>query len=136
MLTYTYDAWGNFTKSWISSSGSNYYAIYNPFTYRGYYYDTELGMYYLQSRYYDPAIGRFINADTSITANGDILGFNMFAYCGSNPGMGFDPTGEWNWRMFWDIVVTAVSIVAGMSVTAATGNIIAGIEMTGIISVC
>ena len=134
VFSYTYDAWGNTIKNWINSSGTNYYATYNPFTYRGYYYDSELGMYYLQSRYYDPAIGRFINADTSINANGDILGFNMFAYCGSNPVMGFDPTGEWNWRMFWDIVVTAVSIVAGMSVTAATGSIIAGIETTGIIN--
>ena len=79
VFSHTYDSWGNFTMYWINSSGTNYYASYNPFTYRGYYFDSELGMYYLQSRYYDPAIGRLINANISIIANGDILGFNLVA---------------------------------------------------------
>ena len=57
----------------------------NPIRYRSYYYDTDTGFYYLQTRYYDPAIRRFINADGYINANGDILGFNMYAYCGNNP---------------------------------------------------
>ena len=57
----------------------------NPIRYRSYYYDGETGFYYLQSRYYDPAIRRFINADGYINANGDIIGFNMYAYCGNNP---------------------------------------------------
>ncbi|MBR6563606.1 MAG: hypothetical protein IKK70_06695 [Clostridia bacterium] len=53
---------------------------YNPFRYRSYYYDVETGFYYLQSRYYDPTVGRFINADGIIGANGGIEGYNMFAY--------------------------------------------------------
>ena len=72
----------------------------NPFRYRGYYYEVETGYYYLQTRYYNPEWGRFLNADGYINANGDILGYNMFAYCGNNPVMGYDPTGEWDWEEF------------------------------------
>ena len=67
---------------------------YNPFRYRGYYYDTDSGWYYLQSRYYNPTWGRFLNADTYVNANGDMIGYNMFAYCSNNPIMEIDPTGE------------------------------------------
>jgi len=91
----------------------------NPFRYRGYYYDSETGYYYLQTRYYNPEWGRFINADGYINANGDILGYNMFAYCSNNPVMGYDPTGEWNWGTFFDggglIMIGAVAMM-----TAAT----------------
>ena len=64
----------------------------NPFRYRGYCYDEETGWYYLQSRYYDPVVGRFINADGQI--NGGVLGANLFAYCENNPVMFSDPTGS------------------------------------------
>ena len=94
LVTYTYDAWGNVTTSY-SNGGASTAARYNPFRYRGYYYDTETGFYYLNSRYYDPSVGRFLNADGYVNANGDILGFNMFAYCGNNPVMFKDPSGNW-----------------------------------------
>ena len=84
LVTYTYDAWGNVTVSY-SNGGASTAARYNPFRYRGYYYDNETSLYYLNSRYYDPNVGRFLNADGYINANGDLLGFNMFAYCGNNP---------------------------------------------------
>ena len=84
LVTYTYDAWGNVTVSY-SNGGASTAARYNPFRYRGYYYDTETSLYYLNSRYYDPNVGRFLNADGSVNANGDLLGFNMFAYCSNNP---------------------------------------------------
>ena len=64
----------------------------NPLRYRGYYYDSETGMYYLQSRYYDPETGRFINVD-GLVSTGGFLGFNMFAYCKNNPVMLSDPSG-------------------------------------------
>ena len=66
-----------------------------PFRYRSYYYDTELGMYYLNTRYYDPNIGRFINADDILYlgANGDLQGFNLYAYCSNNPVMFYDSNG-------------------------------------------
>ena len=90
--TYTYDAWGKCT---VTNASGYTIGTQNPFRYRGYYYDTETGLYYLQSRYYDPEVGRFINADAF--ASTDIsspLSANMFAYCENNPVMREDPTGE------------------------------------------
>ena len=75
--SYTYDAWGRV----ISSTGA--LAEINPFRYRGYYYDSETGLYYLQSRYYDPETGRFINADGYI--NTDFSDTNSYSYCGNCP---------------------------------------------------
>ena len=86
--SYTYDAWGNCTVSTESGATTSQKRIVrtlNPFRYRGYYYDTETGLYYLQSRYYNPKWGRFLNADGYVNANGDLIGFNMYAYCGNNP---------------------------------------------------
>ena len=99
VLSYTYDAWGNHTTTWHNTSGANLLALYNPFRYRGYYYDIETGLYYLQSRYYNPAWGRFLNADGYVNANGDLIGFNMYAYCGNNPVNGYDPTGKWTFSL-------------------------------------
>ena len=77
----------------ITNTGN--FAIVNPFRYRGYYYDTESGLYYLQSRYYDPTTGRFVNADSFeyLGASGDIIGYNLFAYCENNPVKMFDSKG-------------------------------------------
>ena len=80
VATYEYDAWGNI----VSSSGR--LAEINPLRYRGYYYDSETGFYYLQSRYYDPANRRFINADCyTSTNNSNEIACNMFTYCYNNP---------------------------------------------------
>ncbi|MGM9601728.1 MAG: RHS repeat domain-containing protein, partial [Faecousia sp.] len=65
----------------------------NPLRYRGYYYDSETGFYYLQSRYYDPTICRFINADAYASTGQGILGHNMFSYCRNNPVFFSDPSG-------------------------------------------
>ncbi len=94
---YDYDAWGNCTVYNSSAkvlTDPTSIANINPLRYRGYYYDAETGFYYLQSRYYDPAICRFINADTFATtdANG-FLSANMFAYCENNPVGNSDPDG-------------------------------------------
>ena len=113
LRTYTYDAWGNVTETVLSQSGTNYYARYNPFRYRGYYYDTETGLYYLQSRYYNPEWGRFLNADSCLYSS--MLGFNMFVYCDNNPVNYIDPYGddatavlEW-----WMAIGGAISLVDG-----------------------
>ena len=66
----------------------------NPIRYRGYYYDNETGLYYLQSRYYDPVIGRFLNADDYASTGKDFIGYNMFAYCNNNPIMHRDSSGK------------------------------------------
>ena len=67
--------------------------LHNPLRYRGYIYDPETALYYLQSRYYDPDVGRFINADAFASTGQGILGNNMFAYCGNNPVNMTDETG-------------------------------------------
>ena len=84
---YTYNAWGEI----LDISGDM--AAINPLRYRGYYYDTETGFYYLQSRYYDPVNHRFINADNLASTAQGFLGYNMFAYCLNNPVNLFDSTG-------------------------------------------
>ena len=95
ICTYTYDAWGVCETTLSSGISSIERAVadqYNPFRYRGYYYDVETGYYYLQTRYYNPEWGRFLNADSALYGN--MLGFNLFAYCYNNPVNYFDPTGE------------------------------------------
>ena len=94
--SYTYDAWGNCTVTVVSGTTTlekNVVRSYNPFRYRGYYYDTETGLYYLQSRYYNPAWGRFLNADKLISTGQGLLGYNMYAYCNNSPIMFVDHTG-------------------------------------------
>ena len=86
--SYTYDAWGNV----LSVSGD--IANLNPIRYRGYYYDSETRLYYLQSRYYDPQVKRFVNADRYVSTGQGFIGHNMFAYCGNDAVNFMDPTGN------------------------------------------
>ena len=71
----------------------------NPFCYRGYYYDTSIGLYYLNSRYYDPEVGRFLNEDlVSYLEPETIGGINLYAYCLNDPVNDIDPGGTMpNW---------------------------------------
>ena len=70
-------------------------ATFNPFRYRSYYFDTETSLYYLQTRYYDPELGRFISADSIEYLDPETLGgLNLYAYCGNNPVMAVDDTGS------------------------------------------
>ena len=91
VVTYTYDAWGNALT--VTGPHAATLGTLNPLRYRGYVYDTETGFYYLQSRYYDPQIGRFINADALVATGQGLLGNNMFAYCLNNPVNANDPSG-------------------------------------------
>ena len=115
VANYCYDAWGNCTVL----ANTNGIGTMNPFRYRGYYLDTETNLYYLQSRYYDSYVGRFINADdvSTVTASMDALtDKNLFSYCDNNPVMRTDEDGE-----FWNIIIgAAVGAVAGAVVTAIT----------------
>ena len=74
----------------------------NPLRYRGYYYDTETGFYYLQSRYYDPAMHRFINADSLASTGQGIVGTNMYAYCLNNPVRRIDISGTYSIGDIWE----------------------------------
>ncbi len=92
VVAYEYDAWGNCEIT--ENTANTDIAEINPIRYRGYYLDSETGYYYLQSRYYNPAIGRFLNADGYISTGIGIFGHNMFAYCNNSPIITKDKNGE------------------------------------------
>ncbi|MBQ8872423.1 MAG: RHS repeat-associated core domain-containing protein [Clostridia bacterium] len=127
---YLYDAWGNCTIT----QDTDGIGTANPFRYRGYYWDNDLQLYYLMSRYYDPATGRFINADSLEYLDPETIGgLNLYAYCGNNPVMHNDAFGnDWN-NTWWGkmliglgIVVTAVAFAAAVVASAGTVAAVAG----------
>ena len=131
LISYTYDAWGNFSTTY-HNGGANTTAAKNPFKYRGYYYDKDLGFYYLRTRYYDFITCRFISPDNAdvITASPTALtDKNLYAYCDNNPIMRVDEDGEfWNW-----VIGGIVGGLVGGIVAAATGG--GGVEIVvGIVS--
>ena len=139
MIEYKCDAWGNHAV--VDSNGEDIESgigVLNPFRYRGYYYDTETELYYLQTRYYDPEVGRFISRDSIEYADPETInGLNLYAYCGNNPVMGYDPTGTtdlWEWVLGAIIVV---GLVAGAIFTGgAVAAVFAGAAIGGAISYC
>ena len=103
----TYGPWG---EAWgVSGTLASTLGAMNPLRYRGYVYDAETGFYYLNSRYYNPTWGRFINVDNQITTGSDLTGTNLFAYCGNNPVNRTDSTGEawWHWALGAAVVAAA-----------------------------
>ncbi len=98
IVTYEYDSWGKLLS--IKDNQGNEITeetnigIINPFRYREYYYDTETGLYYLNSRYYNPTWGRFLNADLLLGANKDIICYNLYAYVSNNPINNTDSNGK------------------------------------------
>ena len=127
MVRYVYDAWGNHAVLGTDGndiSDANHIGILNPFRYRGYFYDEETGLYYLKSRYYDPEVGRFITIDgVSYLDPETINGLNLYAYCGNNPVMNVDPTGE-----IFFLFALLIGVVAGALVGGAVGGISAAIK--------
>ena len=120
-VEYRYNAWGEVTYRGYEPE----LAQLNPLRYRGYVYDTETGLYYVSSRYYDPEIGRWINADSVIAGvGGSMQGYNLFAYCFNNPANMSDPTGNWpKWltdAVNW--VVNALGITTSTGSVATTGS--------------
>ena len=115
-----YDAWGNYSvhdADGKKNTSASFIGHINPLRYRGYYYDRETRLYYLQSRYYDFANCRFINADTFATtdANG-FLSANMFAYCENNPVMRTDEDGEVS-HIVIGAIIGAAAGVAGQLIS-------------------
>ena len=158
---YIYDAWGNHDiyilnesneissyKTVDKSNNTEYTDIcnLNPFRYRGYYYDTETDLYYLNSRYYDPELGRFINADAIDNINMNLInGLNLYTYCSNNPMMFTDSKGSnwlsdlWNktkkfFKENWDVIVgtiTSIALVAGgLAVTIFSGGTLSWLGAT------
>ena len=111
-------------------------ALYqNPFRYRGYYYDSITGFYYVSSRYYDPEIGRWLNADIPETLTADFEDFaqyNLFAYCFNNPVNMSDETGTWpSWAKKLAAAVAVVATVAAITVATAGAGTAAAVIAVG-----
>ena len=123
VVEYTYDAWGQLLS--MTGSLANDLGKANPLRYRSYVYDDETGMYYLGSRYYNPTMCRFINADSvSVVheANGKLTDKNLFAYCDNNPVMRKDGGGEF-WTVLAGAVIGAITNVAATVISnAASGS--------------
>ena len=93
IISYFYTGYGETYTIKHNTEQGNILSAVNPLCYRGYVLDTQTKLYYLQSRYYNPEIGRFINADMLVSTGQGLLGNNMFAYCLNNPVNYSDPTG-------------------------------------------
>lgn len=119
-----------------TSNSNRFVAFKNPFRYRSYYYDFETKLYYLNSRYYDPEIGRFINSDDVSVLDDSkefINGLNLYCYCNNNPVMNSDESGNawWHWlagALFVIVSAIAVVITAGgvLPGLAAITSVLAG----------
>ncbi|MGN0819002.1 MAG: RHS repeat-associated core domain-containing protein [Christensenellaceae bacterium] len=147
LTKYVYDAWGNHKTfalnngEWVDITSQTAYnensslaekiAILNPFRYRSYYFDIETGLYYLQSRYYDPETGRFISPDDiSYLDPETIHGLNLFAYCLNNPVMAIDPSGyapSWLQGLAIGLaIIGAVLVVSAITVLTCGVGTLAG----------
>lgn len=132
--SYNYGAWGNYSVHGADgkkTTDATFIGHINPLRYRGYYYDRETRLYYLQSRYYDFANCRFINADTFATtdANG-FLSANMFAYCENNPIGNSDPDGEF----LNTFIGAATGAALGAVLALVTGENVKAAAISGAIS--
>ena len=122
---YEYNAFGEITaitnaRGTDVSNNASHIANINPFRYRSYYYDTDTGFYYLQSRYYDPEVGRFISQDVLVDSR-SFVGLNLFTYCWNNPVNMFDEKGY-----YAATLVLSPPLIADLS--AALGGIMTGIS--------
>ena len=128
---YNYDAWGNHriydgsaliydsATGVIATGYESHIAIQNPIRYRGYYYDTETGLYYLQSRYYDATLCRFLNRDNvNYLEPESIHGINLYAYCNNNPIMFADPSGHF----------AIIPFLIGLGISTLIGAIVGGVS--------
>ncbi|MDY0295654.1 MAG: RHS repeat-associated core domain-containing protein, partial [Acholeplasmataceae bacterium] len=111
---YRYDAWGNIVYQWDSGLGI---ANANPYRYRSYRFDSGTGLYYLNARYYDPSIGRFISADSiNYLDPSSGQGLNLYAYCGNNPVMYVDPSGNF-------VVISPIFIKQALKIYTSIKNV-------------
>ena len=125
VASYLYDAWGNhqvFDASGVENTNADFIGNINPIRYRGYYFDVETNLYYLNSRYYDPEVGRFISLDAvDYLAPDSIHGLNLFAYCFNNPIMYADPSGHFVISALLASLIGATLLSATISGTVSGG---------------
>ncbi len=126
VVRYVYDAFGNHTvqdPNGTANGDASFIGNINPIRYRSYYYDTETGLYFLQSRYYDPKTGRFISIDDiSYVSPNTVNGINLYAYCLNNPVMMVDPSGCWTMPNWLKWVIGGVAFAGAVVITALTGG--------------
>lgn len=135
LVKYEYNSWGKLLN--LTDYSSNGLGRRNPFRFKGYYYDEELGMYYLNSRYYDPETGRFVNADdveVLEVEQENLAQYNLYAYCLNNPVNRADESGELSIPN-WAKIGIGIAVIAGLAIaTVATGGtaaIVCGAALTG-----
>ena len=131
MVEYNYDAWGNFEATSVGNAKIGGIAVdlvsLNAFTYRGYYYDKESGLYYLVNRYYDPITGRFISPDDISYLNSETIGgLNLYSYCLNNPIFYVDPDGHAPIPWWGKLLIGIGVVLVGAVVTALTAGTGAG----------
>ena len=114
VVAYSYDAWGRLLDT--AGTLASTIGAYNPLRYRGYVYDPETGLYYLQSRYYDPEMGRFISADAYVSTGQGFVGNNMFVYCNNDPTNALDLNGK---KTYAFIITLNATFGGGIAVTIA-----------------
>ena len=117
VCSYEYDSWGKLISIKDNNNNiitnSSHIGYINPFRYRSYYYDNETKLYYLNSRYYNPEWGRFVNADRFISTDTGLLGFNMYAYCNNEPILRKDYSGS-----LFGLVLGMYAVIAGVIIGA------------------
>ena len=140
MAQYEYDAWGKHIRITDGSgndvsNNETHIANINPFRYRGYYFDVETGLYYVSSRYYDPEVGRWINADNAISSTGEsVQGYNLFAYCFNNPVNMDDQSGHWP-QWLKNAVKTVASVVTQVKAVLSIPSTVVKIAVASTVAV-
>ncbi len=125
VVKYIYDAWGKLVAvtdaTGTEITDNTHVGHMNSFRYRGYYYDAETGFYYLQSRYYDAEVGRFVNADDIIIIDSQPIIYNLYAYCENNPINYWDPSGHFGInKMFQQVLSVVINVVKIVCTIAET----------------
>lgn len=136
IITYEYDSWGKLISIKDEqgndiTNDTNSIGYKNPYRYRGYRYDNETDLYYLQSRYYEPEIGRFISADDLLATSCGVLEHNMYVYCNNNPINQMDSSGDISIAIVGLVIGIAALVISSFNNSSNTGVVSSLVEGVG-----